>query len=66
MRKIALLVIVFLLVCSGVYTACALERGDTGDEVIKLQERLIYLGFLDGEADGSYGRLSTIPHRWIW
>ena len=59
MRKIALLVAVLLIICSGIYTACALEKGDTGDEVIRLQERLIYLGFLDGEADGSYGTVTA-------
>lgn len=29
---------------------------DQGDQVVKLQERLIQLGFLTGEADGKYGK----------
>lgn len=32
-----------------------LNRGDKGDAVLALQERLIQLGYLDGDADGRYG-----------
>lgn len=32
-----------------------LENGDRGDRVKKLQERLIELGYLTGEADGAFG-----------
>ena len=33
-----------------------IRYADRGDQVIKLQERLIQLGFLTGEADGQYGK----------
>lgn len=33
-----------------------IKQGDKGDQVLKLQERLIQLGFLTGEADGQYGK----------
>ncbi len=33
-----------------------IRQGDEGDQVTKLQERLIRLGFLTGEADGQYGK----------
>lgn len=36
-----------------VYTA--LQKGDKGDEVKQLQQRLIELGYLDGNADGDFG-----------
>ncbi len=32
-----------------------LKQGDRGDQVKKVQERLIELGYLTGEADGAYG-----------
>lgn len=33
----------------------AMQKGDTGQEVYRLQRRLIALGYLDGKADGGYG-----------
>ncbi len=36
-----------------------LTGGDKGDAVTALQERLRQLGFLDGKADGSYGRATA-------
>lgn len=33
----------------------ALQTGSTGDEVVRLQERLIELGYLDDTADGNFG-----------
>lgn len=36
-------------------TATLLRRGDKGEDVRKLQERLIELGYLSGKADGTYG-----------
>ena len=35
-----------------------LARRDTGDEVVKLQNTLIALGYMEGEADGNYGSQS--------
>ena len=34
----------------------SMKPGDKGEEVQKLQQRLITLGYLDGEADGQYGK----------
>lgn len=36
-----------------------LRKGMTGDAVKQLQERLIALGYLSGDADGNYGRLTA-------
>ncbi len=46
------------LLFSGDATALppALKKDDEGEEVLALQKRLILLGFLDGEADGKYGK----------
>lgn len=35
-----------------------LEHGDRGDAVVKLQERLIELNYLSGEADGIFGNMT--------
>ncbi|NLG23736.1 MAG: hypothetical protein GX558_00145, partial [Clostridiales bacterium] len=40
----------------GSATTASLKLGSQGDEVIKLQTRLIDLGMLAGEADGTYGQ----------
>ena len=37
------------------YSLVRLEQGDTGAEVRQLQERLIELGYLSGNADGNFG-----------
>lgn len=43
-----------LLVCAG---ACAdLKKGSKGDEVKELQQMMIDLGVLEGDADGRYGK----------
>ncbi len=36
-----------------------LEIGDSGEGVKRLQERLIELGYLTGEADGKYGQMTS-------
>ena len=38
-------------------------QGDSGDEVRRLQNRLIVLGFLNGKADGKYGKLTAAAVR---
>lgn len=40
---------------AAIFKAKTYSKGDRGDEVKKLQERLISLGYLDGRADGVYG-----------
>ena len=56
MRKrivLAVLVLAVILVCG---TACAdLKKGSRGDEVKEMQQKLIDLGVLSGEADGAFG-----------
>ena len=37
----------------------ALQRGSRGDEVTALQQRLIELGYLEGEADGQFGSITA-------
>ncbi len=37
------------------YAAVTLEVGSRGDNVVKVQKRLIQYGYLDGTADGRYG-----------
>ena len=34
------------------------ENGDYADEIVKIQERLIELGYLSGDADGSFGDMT--------
>lgn len=52
-----LITFVLFLSCLPVYAEDGTIRyADRGDQVVKLQERLIQLGFLTGEADGQYGK----------
>lgn len=44
----------------AVAVPAALSGGSKGEEVEKLQRALIQLGFLAGEADGSYGQSTTV------
>lgn len=37
------------------FSSQVLSRGSTGDDVKELQERLIFIGFLDDKADGVFG-----------
>jgi len=43
------------LCCAGNARAAALEVGSRGNDVVKVQKRLIQYGYLKGEADGRYG-----------
>lgn len=49
-------VTVFLLLPAGNAQAAALKQGSRGSQVSQLQRNLIGLGFLEGSADGSYGK----------
>ena len=52
-----LLALTLILACLPAFAEDGTIRyADRGDQVIKLQERLIQLGFLTGEADGQYGK----------
>lgn len=57
MRRAAALMLALVLVLSMVpgVSAAALKKGSKGSEVRSLQQNLIGLGYLTGEADGSYG-----------
>ncbi len=58
-RAIALmlaLLTVLVLLPMPAADAAALKRGSKGTEVRRLQQNLIGLGYLEGEADGSFGR----------
>lgn len=51
-------VIVFILsipIVRPVFAEIILEVGSRGDNVTRVQQRLIQYGYLDGEADGRYG-----------
>ena len=49
-----------LLFSSGAVALPArLSSGDEGDAVLKLQQKLVQFGFMEGEADGTYGQSTT-------
>lgn len=55
-RTVALLLALILLICAvpGV-SAASMKQGSKGSDVKRLQKNLIGLGYLQGEADGSFG-----------
>lgn len=54
---IAFCVVMLLAVSAGVgASAAVLRRGDRGESVCELQEQLALAGYLDGEADGMFGK----------
>lgn len=58
MRRAACLVLAALLILATLlpaYAANVLEVGSRGDDVTKVQKRLIQYGYLSGTADGRYG-----------
>ena len=57
MKRLLCLLMVLALVPSGSAgeTPVTLYAGSTGAEVVRLQNRLVELGFLKGNADGRYG-----------
>lgn len=59
-RLTALLITLCLALCTPAALAAGLLKpGMRGDEVVRLQERLIHLGLLSGTADGIYGDATT-------
>ena len=54
MRR-ALALLAALLLLGGGARAAVLEVGSSGSDVVKVQQRLIQWGYLDGVADGRYG-----------
>lgn len=56
MKKRALIaVITALILCCSAIAETVLEVGSRGDDVVKVQKRLIQFDYLSGEADGRYG-----------
>lgn len=63
---------VFLMFCivsallpQSALAATVLEVGSRGENVKKVQERLIKFGYLDGEADGRYGEATRKAVEWF-
>ena len=54
-KKAICLMLALMLVCMDARAAAVLEVGSRGDDVVKVQKRLIQYGYLDGTADGRYG-----------
>lgn len=54
-KKAICLMLALMLVCMDARAAAVLEVGSRGDDVVKVQKRLIQYDYLDGSADGRYG-----------
>ena len=39
----------------------SLSKGDKGEDVVRLQTRLTYLGYFSSSVDGDYGALTETP-----
>ena len=56
MKKLTAILLCLALVCALAIPALAdMQKGSNGDDVVKLQQRLIDLGYLTGTADGDFG-----------
>ena len=67
-RQIASLLVVCLLCAllpQSAVAATVLEVGSSGENVKKVQERLIKFGYLSGVADGKYGEATRNAVRWF-
>ena len=60
MKRILSLVMALLLFLSPVASADTLKVGSEGEQVQRLQQRLIDLGLLSGTADGVYGNNTKV------
>ena len=54
-KKMVCLLLALVLMCADARAAAVLEVGSRGDDVVKVQKRLIQYDYLDGSADGRYG-----------
>lgn len=54
-KRILILLLALLLAAPGSYAEVVLEVGSSGENVRKVQQRLIQYDYLSGEADGKYG-----------
>lgn len=57
MKKLLVVLLSLVIILSFTMSALAeLKKGSKGADVVELQKRLIELGFLDGDADGAFGK----------
>ena len=54
-KKMICLLLALMLLCTDARAAAVLEVGSRGNDVVKVQKRLIQYDYLDGAADGRYG-----------
>lgn len=54
-KKLLCLLLALTMLCMDARAAAVLEVGSRGDDVVKVQKRLIQYDYLDGTADGRYG-----------
>ena len=54
-KKMICVLLAFMMLCMDARAAAVLEVGSRGDDVVKVQKRLIQYDYLDGTADGRYG-----------
>ena len=57
--KMLSILLVVLLLTSTAFAYEELQTGSKGDAVVKLQKALIDLGYLNGKADGDYGKMTA-------
>lgn len=60
MKKIFALLLALVLLCAAAFAEefSPLQNGSSGEDVVKMQEQLIILGFLTGTADGFFGPIT--------
>ena len=56
MRKMLSVIMVLIMLASCVVAYADLARGSKGDKVLALQQALIIEGYLNGKADGDFGK----------
>ena len=54
-KRTLILMTILVLIPAIAFAATVLEVGSRGDDVTKVQKRLIQYGYMDGTADGRYG-----------
>lgn len=61
----AALLLVLAALLGAAQAAVVLEVGSTGENVVRVQKRLIQYGYLNGEADGRYGEATRKAVVWF-
>ena len=69
MKKMIAILMALMMVLTAASTALAddgiLRSGDRGEEVTKMQQKLIELGYLEGEATGTFDEATEEAVRWF-